>query len=61
MAIAMTAEAIEKHEWESATRHMQRALSIDDSIIHSSFAEYVVVSLSCCLHLSALFIFLGFP
>lgn len=36
--------AIEKADWEAATRHIQRANSIPMNLLHSKFAEAVVVS-----------------
>lgn len=45
-AISSISTDIEKEDWESATRHMQRALNIDPSIVASEFAQAVVVSFS---------------
>lgn len=44
-AIQSIALSIEKHDWETATRHIQRATSIDSQILNSGFANAVVVSL----------------
>lgn len=43
-AILAIASSMEKQDWESATRHMQRARAIDAAVLNSSFAEAVVVS-----------------
>jgi len=45
-AIQSIAVSIEKHDWESATRHIQRATAIDPKILNSEFAAAVVVCLS---------------
>lgn len=37
-------QAIEKADWEAATRHIQRANGINPEMIRSQFAEAVVVS-----------------
>lgn len=44
VAIALASQCVEKQDWEAATRHMQRALAVDQSIVQSSFSEAVVVS-----------------
>ncbi|KDE05958.1 hypothetical protein MVLG_03644 [Microbotryum lychnidis-dioicae p1A1 Lamole] len=41
-SIAALDAAIEKHDWEAATRFMQRASAIDPKIVASGFAEAVV-------------------
>lgn len=43
-AIASLDAAMQKQDWESATRSMQRAMAIDADVISSGFAEAVVVS-----------------
>jgi hypothetical protein len=42
-AIISLSEAVERRDWETATRHMQRAMSVDDAIVKGAFAEAVVV------------------
>lgn len=42
-AIASLDAAMQKQDWESATRSMQRAMAIDADVISSGFAEAVVV------------------
>ena len=44
-AIQAIAVSTEKQDWESATRHIQRATSIDQKIVNSDFAGAVVVGL----------------
>lgn len=44
-AIASLDAAIQKGDWEAATRAMQRARAIDPEIVKSGFAEAVVVRL----------------
>lgn len=44
-AIHSIAISVEKHDWETATRHIQRARSIDPLILNSDYAGAVVVSL----------------
>ncbi|GAA6059731.1 hypothetical protein JCM10212_000259 [Sporobolomyces blumeae] len=41
-AIASLDVAIQKHDWEAATRAMQRARAIDPEIVSSAFAEAIV-------------------
>ncbi|SCV74096.1 BQ2448_6528 [Microbotryum intermedium] len=41
-SIAALDAAIEKHDWEAATRFMQRASAIDPKVVASGFAEAVV-------------------
>ena len=43
-AIQSIAASVEKHDWETATRHIQRARAIDPAVLNSSFAGAVVVS-----------------
>lgn len=43
-SIASLDQAMQKQDWESATRFTQRAAAIEPSIVASSFAEAVVVS-----------------
>jgi len=42
-AIASLDLNMQKHDWEAATRSMQRATAIDPAIASSSFADAVVV------------------
>ena len=44
-SIAGLDTAIQKQDWEAATRLMQRATAIDPDIVASGFAEAVVVRL----------------
>lgn len=43
-SIAGLDSAIQKQDWEAATRLMQRATAIDPDVVGSGFAEAVVVS-----------------
>jgi len=45
-AIASLDLAVQKQDWEAATRAMQRARAIDPEIISSGFAEAIVVSIT---------------
>lgn len=42
-SIASLDQAMQKQDWEAATRFMQRASSIDPEVVASGFAEAVVV------------------
>lgn len=42
-AIASLDIAMQKHDWEAATRSVQRAAAIDPAIVSSGFADAVVV------------------
>ncbi len=44
-SIASLDAAIQKADWEAATRALQRATGIDDAVVASRFAEAVVVSI----------------
>lgn len=43
-SIASLDAAIQKADWEAATRALQRATAIDEGVVASRFAEAVVVS-----------------
>jgi hypothetical protein len=43
-SLAALAASVEKRDWETATRNMQRAMAVDIAVLTSSFAEAVVVS-----------------
>ena len=48
-SIAGLDSAMQKQDWEAATRLMQRATAIDPAIIASGFAEAVVVRAAFCM------------
>lgn len=45
--------AIEKQDWETATRYLQRTSTIDPKVVESGFAEAVVVRFQLLLRLSS--------
>jgi hypothetical protein len=49
LAIQSIDAAVNRADWETATRHVQRAMAIDPKIVNSRFAEAIVVRCSCML------------
>jgi hypothetical protein len=42
-SLTALALSVDKRDWETATRNIQRAMSVDKAILSSGFAEAVVV------------------
>lgn len=42
-SLATLAASVDRRDWETATRNLQRAMAVDKAITTSAFAESVVV------------------